>query len=119
MACYDQMRSSHSCRFVSTLHEGFTVNYRQLGLVFELGQNEDKEDASGDRVIHRIGRATSERLLRATPEDLTPPISWDRLRATLRGNGLARARSIPKSHLAAPSRFRRTRQRSVRLLRSP
>jgi hypothetical protein len=81
----DAEQAFHS--LLSTLQEGFTVNYRQLGLVFELGQNEDKEDASGQTVIHRIGRATCERLLRATPgEEPTPPMSWDRVRANVRGN---------------------------------
>jgi DNA phosphorothioation-dependent restriction protein DptH len=70
---------------LSDLDNGYTLSFRQAGLVFELEREEDLEDSEGDVHIYRIGRPTCERLLRGTNDALPTPPRWDRTRATLGG----------------------------------
>jgi hypothetical protein len=77
------------------LDAGYTVSFRQLGIIFELGREDDVEDTSSDVVIHRIGRLSCERLLRG--DDLSPPTppTWDRLQTAIYGE-TAWARMAPE-----------------------
>jgi hypothetical protein len=72
--------------FGGGLREGYTVSFRRIGLVFELGREDDAEAPTGDVAIHRIGRASCERLLTGADTSQEIPSSWDRVRATLRGD---------------------------------
>lgn len=67
------------------LEAGYTLSFRQTGVVFELGREEDLEDPSGEFTVHRVGRLTCEQLLRGEPAHPETPPSWDRVRVTIRG----------------------------------
>lgn len=70
---------------LTRLGMGYTVSFRHLGIVFELGRDDDTEDTSGDVAIHRIGRLSCERLVRGGELPTAPPLTWDRLRSAIRG----------------------------------
>jgi hypothetical protein len=72
---------------LADLAGGYTVSFRTLGLVFELGRDGDFEDASGDVIVHRVGRRSCERLLRGDDPSTPVPPSWDRVHSQLRGTG--------------------------------
>lgn len=67
------------------LDQGYTVSFRQVGLLFELGRDDDLEDNSGEVKLYRIGRRSCERLLRGEHEPQPLPPTWDRVQETLRG----------------------------------
>lgn len=73
---------------IGDLDAGYAVSFRQLGLIFELGRDDDGDEMSGDLPVHRVGRRSCEKLLSGDDEtELTPP-GWDRLRTTIRGSAI-------------------------------
>ncbi|TAK28174.1 MAG: ATP-binding protein [Chloroflexota bacterium] len=70
---------------IEDLDDGYTVSFRQSGLVFELGREDDVEDTSGDMPIYRVGRESCRRLIRGGVDSTPVPPTWDRARRTIRG----------------------------------
>lgn len=66
------------------LDDDYSISFRQAGLVFELGRDEDLEDSTSEFRVHRIGRSSCERLLHGDQDTAPEPITWDRARDTLR-----------------------------------
>jgi DNA phosphorothioation-dependent restriction protein DptH len=70
---------------IEDLDEGYTISFRQSGIVFELGRQDDIEDTSGDMTIYRVGQASCRRLLRGDSDPTPVPSTWDIARRTIRG----------------------------------
>lgn len=70
---------------IACLDDGYAISFRQAGLVFELGRDDDLEDSSTEFRVHRIGRMSCERLLRGEVETSASLPMWDRARDSLRG----------------------------------
>lgn len=73
---------------ITDLDRGYTVSFRQTGIIFELGREEDLDDSASDLIIHRVGRLSSERLVSGEDDPTPIPPSWDRVRTTIRGSSV-------------------------------
>lgn len=84
---------------IADLDGGYALSFRQTGIVFELGRDEDDvEDASGDLTIHRVGRRSCQQFLRGD-EGSSPP-TRDRIRQTIRGDFWTRPSASPSTSTA-------------------
>jgi len=76
---------SEFLQLIGTLDEGYSLTFRQVGIIFDLSREDDHTDDTGDVTVHRVGRASCERLLRGEKPPKSTQITWDRVRQTLRG----------------------------------